>query len=495
MAKRPDQVPPVWDRMVQYLSGAMSRRGFMGKLVLVGFLLTTTGGSLAACNAASPSASTSPSGVAEPGSAAPIASGAQSAPVTIVFNHWDPNQMKTAYAPAVAAFEKLHPNITVTLSQVPYGDYWPKLTTGFAAGTAPDVFVNLNNFVQQFAANNTMLDLAPYIKKDAVDLSVYSPSTISTFSKGTAQYALPWIVDTIGMYYNMDLLTKAGITAYPKDLTWAPDGSGTLVPFLQKLTVDANGVTADKPGFDPNHIVQWGFGLSPDSTQGMADEYMLSNGGGYQETPDGSPTINSAANVATYQFIWDLMYKYHVSPPGATVVAPNGGAESGQFLSGQVALLQAGDWFLDPFFTGAKFKLGVGPLPSGPKGNISTINAGANSIFVGTKHPQEAWEFVKFISSPAGQQIIAGTGAGQSAITSMGNVFVDAWKAKGVDATALWTAVTEGKVVSVPTGKNINAVQTATDNAVNAIYLNTSTVQAALDKAQAEAMAAYNGNN
>ena len=479
--------------IVKFQSGTVSRRDFMKKLVLAGFSLSAVGAIVAACGSgsATPSALVNSGGGASP---LPVASG-NGAPVEITFVHWDPNQVKTAFTPAAAAFKVLHPNITVNLLQVPYADYWAKLTTGMAAGTAADCFVNLNNFVQQFEASNTLLDLAPYVAKDAIDLQAFAPSTVATFTKGAALHALPWIVNADGVFYNMDLLAKAGVTTVPGSLTWAPDGSGTLLPLLQKLTVDSKGVTADKPGFDATNIVQYGYGLSPDSTQAFADVFMVENGGGYQMVADGPPTVNSAANVETYQFISDLMNKYHVAPPGATVVPPNAGAESDQFLSGKVAILQSGDWYLDPFFSGAKFKLGVGALPTGPKGNIGMINAGAASIFAGTKYPQEAWEWVKFISSTAGQQIIAGSGAGQSALSSLGNVFTDAWKAKGLDCTTLATGWTQGKVVSVPTGKNINAVQTATDNQVVNIYLNKGTVKDVLDKAQTDALSAYAGNS
>ena len=479
----------------KFQRGTVSRRDFMKKLVLAGFSLSAVGAIVAACSSSSPTATPGSGGGSSPAAGGATPTAAQGAPVEITFTHWDPNQLATAFPPAVTAFNKIFPNIKVNLVQVPYAEFWSKLTTGMAAGTAPDVFVDLNNFVEQFEANNTLLDLAPYVAKDSVDLTAFAPGIVDTFKKGSGLYGLPWAVDTIGVFYNMDLLAKAGITAVPDSLTWAPDGSGTFLPFLQKLTVDKNGVTADKAAFDPNNIVQYAYGMSPDSTQSFAGPFMLSDGGGYQMALDGPPTINQAPNIETYQFIQDLMYKYHVSPPGSTVVPPNGGAESDQFLSGKVAILQTGDWYVQPFVTGAKFKLGVGALPTGPKGNIGTINGGCSSIFAGTKHPQEAWEFVKFISSTAGQQVIAGAGAVQSCLSALGTVFTDAWKAKGLPCDTLATEWTQGKVVSVPTGKNINAVQTATDNQVVNIYLNKGTVKDALDKAQADATSAYAGNS
>jgi multiple sugar transport system substrate-binding protein len=266
-----------------------------------------------------------------------------------------------------------------------------------------------------------------------------------------------------------------------------------LLPFLEKLTVDANGVSADQPGFDPKKIVQYGMGTSPDSTQAFADTYMAQNGGGYQETPGGPPTVNSAANVAAYHFISDLMYKYHVAPPGASVIAPNAGAEQQQFLSGKVATLMGGDWLISAFQAGAKFKFGVGPVPTGPKGHLSAINAGAFSIPSSSKYPDQAWALVSYLTRMAGQTTMAGTGAIQPSISSLGSVYASAWKPKGVDPTA-FTPQAVGTVFSVPTGPNIDAVQNATDLAVAAIYLNTSSVQAALDAAQTAATDAYKGN-
>jgi multiple sugar transport system substrate-binding protein len=413
---------------------------------------------------------------------------------TVTFTHWDPNQLKYAFTPTVAAFEKINPSIKVNVEQVPYADYFTKLQTGLVSGTAPDVFVIIPNFIDQYEADHALLNLTPYIKKAHINMSQFAPFSVANCSVGSNVYGLPWTVDTIGMYYNAADLAKAGYKSYPTNLTWSPDGSGTLVPFLQKLTVDAHGKNATQPGFDPNDITQYALALSPDSTQTFADVYMAENGSGYQTTgANGAPTVDTPQNVATYQFIWDLMYKWHVSPPGSTVIAPNAGAEEGQFLANKTALLQGGDWLVSAINAGAKFKWGVGPLPSGPKGRIGTINAGCNSIPANDKNPQQAFTLAAYFSSPAGQTIMAQTGSLQPAVTSLGYIYSNAWKKLGVDTTQL-TPTAQGKVVIVPTGVNIDAVQTATDDAVAAIYLNQGTVAAALKKAQAGALSAYKGN-
>jgi len=427
------------------------------------------------------------------GGGGPSDTGGSSDKVTITFAHWDPNQLELAFPPAIVAFEQEYPNITVDAQQIPYDDFLAKIQTGVVAGTAPDVFVTLPNTIKHFESNNTLLDLSSYLKDDNFDLTNYVPFSVESYQQEGATYGIPWIVDTVGTYYNKDELAKAGFDSMPTGLTWAPDGSGTLLPFLEKLTIDANGVNAGQPNFDSAHVVQYGMGVSPDSTQSFADVLMVGNGGGYQMTPGGEPTVNSAENVEVYQFISDLMYKYHVAPPGSTVIAPNAGAEQGQFLSGEVATLAGGDWLISAIQPGATFKWGVGENPTGPKGRFTSISSAAFSIPQNTAHPAEAVLLAEFLASAKAQTIMAGSGTIQSSLTSLGSIFASAWESEGLDVSAL-VPENGGTLFGLPSGPNIDAVQIATDAEVAAIYLNTSSVQEALDAAQTAAMSAYKGN-
>src|SRR5437870_5498700 len=59
--------------------------------------------------------------------------------VNLTYALWDQNE-QVGYQQSVNQFMKLHPNIHVTIEQTPWGSYWQKLSTEFAAGNAPDVF-------------------------------------------------------------------------------------------------------------------------------------------------------------------------------------------------------------------------------------------------------------------------------------------------------------------------------------------------------------------
>ena len=65
-------------------------------------------------------------------------SGGSSGTVNLTYAQWTTPE-NTGYQKSIDAFEKLHPNIHVTLENFAYNDYQPKLTTEFSSGGGPDV--------------------------------------------------------------------------------------------------------------------------------------------------------------------------------------------------------------------------------------------------------------------------------------------------------------------------------------------------------------------
>ena len=66
----------------------------------------------------------------------------------------------------IAAFEAANPGIKVKVETAPFADYFTKLQTLIAGGTAPDVFeLNYENFVT-YAGKDVLLDLTPLVEAD-----------------------------------------------------------------------------------------------------------------------------------------------------------------------------------------------------------------------------------------------------------------------------------------------------------------------------------------
>ena len=79
-------------------------------------------------------------------------------------------------------------------------------------------------------------------------------------------------------------------------------------------------------------------------------------------------------------------------------------AETGDaFEQGKAAMEANGSWLV-PTHTAAGIDLGVAPLPGGPAGRFTSVNPTGAVVYVNSKAPDAAWEFVKYLASPAAQE-------------------------------------------------------------------------------------------
>ncbi|MEZ4517363.1 MAG: extracellular solute-binding protein [Chloroflexota bacterium] len=121
----------------------------------------------------------------------------------------------------IAAFSEQHPEISVKVETAPFDDYFTKLQTLIAGGTAPDVFeLNYENFVT-YADKGILLDLSPLMAADeSLDTNIYYPRALEAFTYDGKQEGLPATFSTVVMFYNKDLFDAAGLDYPTNDWTW-----------------------------------------------------------------------------------------------------------------------------------------------------------------------------------------------------------------------------------------------------------------------------------
>ncbi|TBL79080.1 ABC transporter substrate-binding protein [Paenibacillus thalictri] len=400
------------------------------------------------------SSSTKPnagSGAASDTSTAPTASKspAPQKEVTLRYAVWG---AQPTYQKVVDAFMKENPNIKVELQVTPWANFWDKLFTELAGGTGPDVFWGHPTRLPSLMEKDVLMDITDKIKKDNIDMSKYSDAITKMYMKDGKNYAIPQQWSTIGIIYNEDLLKKAGFSEYPKDLAWNPKDGGTFVQFLQKLTLDKNGKHPNEAGFDPKNIVQYGYNyIDKDQIDpGQFIGYAAANGGAVLDA-DGKLAYNDKL-LETYQFLYDLTYKYYVAPSYTTI--HTGGSEA-KFVGQQIAVWNDGNWMMTPLKQKAGFNWKITSIPAGPQGKVATMLGLSDVINAKTKYPEEAWKLIKFITSKTGQDIIGGTGAYFPGNSDSYNAFLDFYKSQGIDATPF---AENAKLPSVnaPVTKNYN---------------------------------------
>ncbi|MFC4557855.1 ABC transporter substrate-binding protein [Virgibacillus kekensis] len=109
-------------------------------------------------------------------------------------------------------FEKLHPDVTVTINDVPYDQVEQYVLTAASSGDLPDV-MNLNTeFVKKIGAMGGLvnMDEAAADVKDTFFEGLWKTGGVN----GTV-YALPWYTTTSGLIYNPEILKEAGFDSPP----------------------------------------------------------------------------------------------------------------------------------------------------------------------------------------------------------------------------------------------------------------------------------------
>ena len=399
---------------------------------------------------------------------------------TVTVRLWD-EQVQKACDASFAQFSKKNPGITVKTVLVPYADYFTKLRTDVGGGNADDIFMMNGSYLQPYVTSSSLLEIGSdfdSLKSDWV------PAAVEQYTRNGKLWGVPQLTDGgIAVYYNKQLLDDAAIT--PEQLTglvWAPGGGSgdTLLPILQKLTIDSSGKRGDEGGFNGAKPKHWGYSAAQD-LQGIYYNFLGSNGGQFQDET-GRFVFASDASAAAFQYIVDLINKYKVSP-AASNTNDNGDFTREQFLQGKIALFQSGVYNLKNVSDGAKFEWGIAPLSAGPAGAVSVVNSVIVSGNAKTKFPEATKAVLQWLGSGDGAKFIGSTGAAVPAVTSAQVAFADYWSAKHVDPSQF---AEQGAMpsISAPAGENYGAAFSAWKPIFNEIFLGRTQVREGLRKAQ-----------
>lgn len=402
---------------------------------------------------------------------------------------WDAYQ-QVGYQKSIDLFQKRHPNISVTIEQIPYGSYQAKITAEFISGKAPDLFWINTPFLADWIHKGMVTDITDRVAAEKIDLSIYYPSLVKLHEKDGRLYGLPKDWDTICFYYNKDYFAKRKVTI-PSSLTWNPDGSGTFIPFMQQLTVDKSGNNALSPKFDAGKVATYATSIYNDPQSGWGNFFAM-NGGGVLTKPYAQSTVlASAGNQSVLDWIVKTLHEKHVTAdPGSVGQNANGGNAGTLFSEGAVATFLAGDWNTNSLYqlttSGSGFKVGVMPLPVGPRGRISVFNGLADGLNSDTKYPEESWELVKWLAGEESQTIMGSGGYVWPAIEKLDPLFTGYWKGKGIDVSAFLDEA-HGKTVNFPVSDGIANALTDIQNDLGPAFLGTQSTSSALGAAQKSA--------
>jgi multiple sugar transport system substrate-binding protein len=284
----------------------------------------------------------------------------------------------------VADFQTANPGITVSVEVSDWDSYWTKLKTLLAANTPPDIFAIDAPYYLDYQSKGTLLDLQPYINADPTVFDGIYPQTLQAYQTPDGYFGVPRDFQTIVLFYNKDMFDAAGMP-YPDEF-WTWDDLRAAAQFLTKDNngdgkTDQYGFTFDMWDMEPGWSEAiWSYGgdiLSADHTQTLI----------------GSPEARQA-----WQMLYEMTFVDKTVPDANT----SGQYGGDLFLAGVAAMMPMGHWAV-PSYAEANFKWDVAPMPTGPAGRATSVNSAGFVIAHGSKHPDESWQFLKFVLSQAAQ--------------------------------------------------------------------------------------------
>ena len=303
--------------------------------------------------------------------------------VRLVYQDWRTEWFPPMAQQMLEQFHETHPHIRVFYTPDPE-DFEEKVLADMEAGTAADIFQACCSFFPILAQKGYTLDLRPYVEADLDQATIddWDPAQYrSFFTRDGRQYGLPKYHGALALYYNLDLFAEYG-TDYP-DAEWDHDD---YLAAMARMTQDRD---------DDGKTDLWGsmLDISWDRIQ------MHVNGwGGHFVDPD-DPTrcrMCEPEAMAAMEWLRARMWDDRVM---ATPLDVQNMSTRQAFVSERVAMVEDGSWALEDILTRANFRVGVAPFPKGPVRRVTLATTDGFGIYAGTRHPDAAWELLKFLVS------------------------------------------------------------------------------------------------
>ena len=409
---------------------------------------------LSACSSTGAPATTAPAGDATSAASTASTNGG-GAPVTLEYWLWDSNQV-AQYQACADDFTAANPNIKVNITQTGWTDYWNNLTTNLTAGSGPDVFTDHLNYFADFLGKQQIVNLQPYIDKDKVDLGIYFPGLADLWKdKDGNSYGLPKDWDTVAIFYNEKMMKDAGVTTDQlKNLTWNPKDGGTWGKLIAHMTIDQNGKRGDEAGFDKTKIKTYGLfmeGNGAGFSQTQLSMYLFTTGFQFTDkNPWGTKWNFSDQNYKDTLSWWYSLVKKGYMNDLAMSTSMDANATSA-YGAGKFAMVQNGDWMISSFKAPEGSKTLFAPSPIGPSGKRASLFNGLTDAITSTsKHPDEAWQWVKWLGSEQCQKHVADAGVVFPAIKSLSDATIAGREKQGLDVSAFMTHVLNGTTFPPP---------------------------------------------
>ncbi len=332
-------------------------------------------------------------------SPASVPTTAEPVTITIWSMYKDGETFQIWQANAIKAFELAHPNITIDITWAGREVISVKLRNALLSnGALPDIVDQSNpNLIKGPLAEDLGLALDDYLATPAYNSTTawgdtFMPSVMKFLKYKDHSYMIPRMVYSSGFFYNKKIFADNNITI-PK--TW-----DEFLAVCEQLK--AAGITPVLTDNDAEYII-WPYTMAALRSAGPTNLYntLADKTGELWSNPD----LLKAAKM-----IDQLNDYYQDGYAGSTWPAAQL-----EFVQGRGAMMFMGAWLPSEMLkdTPEGFEMDIFPFPNtgGPGDNVSEAWTNSWTILKSSTHPDEAVEFLKFMTSAEQMQGVLDNGA------------------------------------------------------------------------------------
>ncbi|WP_104841387.1 extracellular solute-binding protein [Sinorhizobium fredii] len=282
-------------------------------------------------------------------------------------------------------FQKQNPGIAVDLEFVPYEGLHDKIVLAQGSGDGYDAVLFDVIWPAEFAQNEVLVDVTDRITPE-MNAGVL-PGAWTTVEYKGRRYGMPWVLDTKYLFYNKEMLAKAGFDAPPK--TWAELMNQAKVIKEKKIV---------------EHPVVWSWAQA----EAVICDYgtLLSAFGGKFLDDKGNSAFQSEGGLKALDYMAASIKDGTTNPNSREYLEED---VRRVFQDGEAAFALNWTYMFnlanDPKQSKVAGKVGVVAAP-GVDGitQASAVNGSMGlGITKSSKHPEEAWKYITFLTSQATQ--------------------------------------------------------------------------------------------
>jgi len=278
-------------------------------------------------------------------------------------------------------------NASQSAIQIPGGyedvaEGYQKVMAQAAGAVAADVYMFETKRMQSFASLGFFVALDDYVASSSVvQEDKYFADDWSEMFWGGHQQLAPFDNSPAMIWYNKDVFDEAGVDYPPTkygEWDWAD-----FLDTAQKLT----------QGEGAERIYGW----AGERGWYYSLPWIWSNGGWLLNEGKTECVIDMPETIEALEWAASLIHEHRVQPAASELVQ---GGNSAMFYMGRAAMAQKGTWWAIDLKAQEGLNWDVAPLPDGAAGAMTRNPLDAWGVWNGSRHPDAAWQFVEFLSSP-----------------------------------------------------------------------------------------------